>query len=109
MPCWQVRTISVEFKAQHRDLLDEALNDLGWEVLEQNVYGILVRPKGSRDSIRLDLVRGEATFDEQMQDRLNELKVGYSRAAVRKVAKQKGWQCKFETATQGKFIKKQWG
>jgi len=103
MPCWEVRTISVEFKAENRDLLEDAVKSLGWSFrkLGNGVYQV--------NDMTLDLNQGKAEIGTNQQSNLNRLKVAYSQAAVRKVAKQKGWQCKFDAPTKGKFIKKQWG
>jgi hypothetical protein len=93
MPCYQVRTYSVEFKAGNRAIFDAAVNALGWKA--QNVSDSVVSFDGGM--IRIDLASGKATVMEQpgqmtYQEKLNALKRSYSRQAVNAAAKRMGWQ-----------------
>jgi hypothetical protein len=78
MPCWEVRTVSVEFKAENRKLLDAAIRSIGMGVREEN--GLLSLDYGA---IKLDLKAGKAEVQDGYQNRLNELKQAYSREAVK--------------------------
>ena len=107
MPCWEVRTLSVEFQAKYRDLLEEAIADLGWSLDQLKEGRWQIFPQGAT-SFLVDLDQGKATITDGQQRHLNQLKVAYSQAAVRKVAKKRGWKTKFTSPTKGKFTKKQW-
>lgn len=92
MPCWEVRTVNVEFKAANAALLDKALKELGWQY---RVDGKIVRVSGRSaydSTIELDLVAGRATIQPEQQARLNELKRAYAKQAVKLAAKLNGWR-----------------
>ena len=75
MPCWEVRTISVEFQAKHRDLLDQAISVVGLRVRELGRNRI-----GLNNGITLDLDKNTAEFQyASQQSDLNRLKQEYSR------------------------------
>ena len=97
MPCYEVRTMSVEFKAQHKSLLMMALKNLGWNWREEN--GKL---NVSYDIV-IDLSNQQAEVPEgrRSQSKLNELKRAYSSAAISKVAKVNLWQRKADNDQKG--------
>lgn len=95
MPCYEVRTYSVEFKAGNRAIFDAAVKALGWT--PQNVSADVV--SFERGNIRIDLASGKATVTEivgrgqtSYQSKLNELKRSYSRQAINAAGKRMGWQ-----------------
>lgn len=93
MPCYEVRTYSVEFKAGNRAIFDAAVKALGWK--SQNVSDGVVSFEGG--NIIIDLNSGKATVREipgqtTYQEKLNALKRSYSRQAVNAAAKRMGWQ-----------------
>ena len=104
MPCYTVRMTSVEFKAAHKGLLDEAVKFLGWR---QHTTGSTVRvTTGNYDVIDIDLARGTATFAENIQDRVNELKRAYSAQAIMACAAANDWSVEFDGMTGGgTFVK----
>ena len=106
MPCYEVRTVSVEFHAKHRDLLEAALKALGWTFQQADFGDILVvgRPN-DWDPFTIDLNTSRATINDRQQDALNALKREYSRQCVRQVAKQNRWTVSQTSATQGVFIR----
>jgi len=89
MPCYEIRLTTVEFKAEHKDLLIEALKGLKLQHT--------VRPNGEiwvdNRNIRLDLTAGKATMAEGSgnQNTLNAMKRSYTAQAVNKYAKLQGW------------------
>lgn len=98
MPCYQVNTTTVEFKQRHKDLLVKALEDLGWYAEWQ----------GNRVTIpdydlSIDLDGRTAKVDAAYVGRVNELKVAYSRQAVRKAARRVGWSHKHKGLAKGKI------
>ena len=96
MPCYQVRTYSVEFKAGNRAIFDAAVKALGWRF--SNVAADsdnVVAFEGGM--IKIDLASGKATVKElpgqtTYQDKLNALKRSYSRQAINAASKRMGWQ-----------------
>ena len=96
MPCWEVRTMSVEFKAKNRKLLEDALKrlDYTWQETQNDV---LVIPGLGR----LDLIEGSAEIDRRDQKKLNQLKQQYSKQALRRAAKLQGWQMKTKGQMKG--------
>jgi hypothetical protein len=102
MPCWEVRTMSVEFHAKHQRLLEQAIDALGWyrEAATQGNI-LVVRPKGSWDPLTIDLDTSRATIADYQQGHLNELKQQYSKEALKRAAKLAGWNLRAKTATQG--------
>lgn len=104
MPCYQIRTMSVEFKADNRDLLDAALAALGWKVFEQ-FSGQLIVGNGE---IKINLKAGIAEVQIGAQSKLNELKRAYARQSINAAAKKAGWQVSSSlgVATSGKLIKR---
>jgi hypothetical protein len=77
MPCYEVNTISVAFAPGSLALLQE----IGATI---SASGQVATWKG----VRVDLTRGQATGS---QTAINALKRAYSAAAVRAVARRKGW------------------
>jgi len=92
MPCYEVRTVSVEFKAENRKLLDAALDKIG-SIHCTLADGRLVIDGGV---IVLDLANGKAVVQDGQQNQLNELKRAYSREAVKAAAKKCQWSCKLQ-------------
>ena len=74
MPCYQVQTVSVEFHAKNRELLDKAIKELGWRVSENSARAMVVYPTNSYNALTLDLQTGHAAFADGQQSKLNELK-----------------------------------
>jgi len=105
MPCYEVRTVSVEFRAENRKLLDAAIESLGGQMS-------IVQESGDRlilgyGAITLDLAAGRAEVRGGYQDRLNELKRAYSREAVKAAAKKCQWSCKLQ-GNKAQITKMRW-
>ena len=93
MPCYQVRTYSVEFKAGNRAIFDAAVKALGWTPFD--ITATTVAFDGGK--ILIDLASGQATIREipgqtTYQEKLNALKRSYSRQAINAAGKRMGWQ-----------------
>ncbi|MFH0901556.1 MAG: hypothetical protein V2A73_13090 [Pseudomonadota bacterium] len=92
MPCWEVRTMSVEFKAKHHKLLKQAIEALGW-TYESTAEGLKV--KGSSwGTFTVDLASQKAEINSSQQSMLNRLKQQYSKEVLKQAAKLRGWQFK---------------
>ena len=105
MPCWEVRTVSVEFYAKNRALLEKSLQELGWRVKENSAQAIVAFPKDSYNQITLDLMTGQASFVKGDQGNLNALKRAYSQQAIKLAAKLNGWQVRSLINTKGQLLK----
>lgn len=91
MPCWEVQTMSVEFKAANKELIIKAL--------EANQYRFVDRGKTimintSFGPITLDLEAQQALLDQNQQQHLNELKQAYSEQVLKEVARKRKWLLK---------------
>jgi hypothetical protein len=89
MPCYQVRTYSVEFKAHNRAILDLALKSLDWIREPTGSDKVLSFQNGA---IVINLDKGTAQIRAGYQEKLNALRRSYSRQAVNAAAKRMGWQ-----------------
>ena len=91
MPCYEVRTMSVEFKAENRQLLNQAIKAMNVLAMDDN--------EGLRlwgGAVVLNLKAGTATVREGYQDQLNALKRQYSKECVKAAAKKMQWAVKFQ-------------
>ena len=80
--------MSVEFKAKHKGLLQEALRALG---LNYTLVNDIVDVVGLG---KIDLKKGTAEIERFGQPQLNKIKQQYSKEALRRAAKLQGWQFK---------------
>ena len=91
MPCYQVQIVSVVFKVKHVSILQAAAKALGWAYSAAGRYVIC-------GMVKVDMERGIALSEGYGgQDSINQLKVEYSRQAVKKAAmavKKKKWYFK---------------
>ena len=104
MPCWEVRTVSVEFRAENRTLLGAAIKavDAETRLLADGRYALY------GGAIKLDLANGKAEVEEGYQFLLNKLKQAYSREAVKAAAKRCQWGVKFTGVNKATINKVQW-
>lgn len=84
MPCYEVRLVSVEFKAAHRDLLLQALKEMGWSYRERGSV-VLV------GDVEIDLERQRVRCPQSSMASVNKLKQKYSEVTLKKVAEKKKW------------------
>ena len=91
MPCYEVRTISVEFKARNLELLKQAVAEMGWTYHEAT--GRVVNNSGEV-IITIDTVQDKASFADFMQHDVNKLKQTYTRKTIETLAKKKRWLLK---------------
>ena len=90
MPCYEVRTVSVEFKAENRKLLADAIRATGMEVTGSTDKVITL----GYGAIELNLATGKAEIREGQQGHLNQLKRAYSAEAIKAAAKKCQWGVK---------------
>lgn len=105
MPCYEVRTVSVEFKVAHVDLLRKAVKDLGWR-MEERGNDITVWSTGGYGVMTLDRRTDRMTMQPDQQGQCNTLKRAYSQQAIKLAAKlSNGWQNKNLTSTKGQLLR----
>lgn len=103
MPCYEVRTMSVEFKAENKQLLDAAIRNSNVLVTSKN-NGVIEFAYGK---IVLDTNTGIAKVQDGFQDKLNELKRAYSKECIKAAAKKMQWAAKMQ-GNQATITKLQW-
>lgn len=103
MPCYTVQTMSVEFRAAHADLLDAAIQRLGWTMEKQRGDRVIRIP--GAPAMRWDNIAERMEIQVGQQDRLNELKRAYSAECLRRVAQLNRWTVSRATATKGSLLK----
>lgn len=103
MPCWTVQTMSVQFRSEHLDLLEEALKAEGlrYEVNAEKTV-VTINEGNDWSQIKLDLVAGEAKLRSQLQPVLNSLKKAYSMKAVEKLAAKNRWKLNVDAKNKSK-------
>lgn len=92
MPCYEVRTVSVEFKAENRRLLDDAIRSSTLQVTETGDKTITF----GWGEIVLDLKAGTAAVADGYQHKLNELKRAYSKECIKAAVKKMWWGVKLQ-------------
>jgi hypothetical protein len=95
--------VSVEFHAEHRQVLERAIDALGWTA-KQIATGYIIDCK-SVTPLEINLVTGQARVEQRQQSQLNQLKVAYSRQALKLAAKINGWQLQQKSNTTGHLIR----
>ena len=103
MPCYEVRTMNVEFKVENRELLDAAIRASSLQVTDKGDRTITFE----WGKVVLDLKTGTAAVEDGCQGRLNELKRAYSRECVKFAAKKMQWGVKIQ-GDQATVTKMKW-
>lgn len=87
MPCYEVRTVQVEFKAQSREILLKALDDnkINYRMNENAIYSY-------RWTINFE--EQTATVEQGYEGELNKIRRAYSEAVISEVARRKKWLVK---------------
>jgi len=93
MPCYTIQRMSILLNAANRDLLEQAIKDLGLEYTRTNdtfiLNGITINNEGTAE-----VRRG-------YQDKLNEIKRAYSGQIIKKVARAKRWNGNWKKLSTG--------
>jgi hypothetical protein len=103
--------MSVEFKANHWDLLEAALKEMKLRYdYDDRTKTVTINRNDDWSQIVIELgaEKSQAKLRRELQPTLNKLKQQYSVQALKAVttAKKKGWQLKFDTAKmKGQFVK----
>ena len=95
MPCWEVRTMKVEFQAKNESLLIEVLNAMG---LKYSKIKNTIRIHFANETVDINLEKQTVeclqTYDNVQL--VNRLRVEYSKAAVMKAAKLRKWAVRIQ-------------
>jgi hypothetical protein len=98
MPCYQIRTVSIEFHVGNVDLLKKALEAAGWNISNITTGAIYAKNNNLRKSIRIGLdstSTTKITSQEFSQTELNNLnnsiKRAYSEQVIDELAKKQRW------------------
>jgi hypothetical protein len=86
MPCYTVQLMTVEFRAESRELLLKALQRLNLRYVESET-GIRI-PDGN---IFIDLKNKKVTMDQRASGIVNGIKRSYSELAIEKMCAVKKW------------------
>lgn len=89
MACWTIQTVSLEFKAEHKDFLMEAAVRLGLKAQYIDNLNI-VRISGSF-AADIYLKEQKVVTNSFYATEVNKLRVEYSKVIVERVAQAKKW------------------
>lgn len=92
MPCWEINTVTVEFRAKNSETLIKALKNLDYAVSRRNQAVVAFRGT----EILFDLKANKIKYSETAtsNSEINAIKREYSRLIVEEVAKRKRWLVK---------------
>ncbi len=89
MPCFSVQRISIEFRAEHFDMLDDAVRDLGF-VPERGSDSVSFFANYGRVTVR----DGKVTVDRRDKHLIDKLRQSYSKQAIKKGNDRYRWALK---------------
>ena len=92
MPCYEVRTVSVEFKVGNVDLLKKALEKAGCQIQTQDQVISFKDKFGNFAMIDFEKSKIISRMgDKQLADLSNSIKRAYSECVIDEVAKRNKW------------------
>ena len=98
MPCYEVNYISVEFKAKHKEVLKQALKNLGYSFREN-------KDRIYTNYFEFDLKNQKVIMEADFQSDLNKVKQEYSAVAIEAIAKKRRWASKRINQNQFQLVK----
>jgi hypothetical protein len=93
MPCYEVRTVSVEFKVGNIDLLKKALEKIEMKIFQQDEKGIAFEDK-NYNIFKINLINSRISgpLDEKgLGSLVNSIKRSYSEQVIDEIAKKQKW------------------
>lgn len=99
MPCYQVNTVSLKFKAKNIDLIIDVLKLMNLNPLHRN-------DKISTNIGTFDLKTGNVTVRQNNIEEVNKFRINYSEAILQKAAKKNKWILK--KRSQQEYVAKKW-
>jgi len=95
MPCYEIRTVTVEFKIENFAILKKAIENEGFRITEASgTEGYIAFRNKAEDlfTIKLKEQNFKGTLDQkQMIDLSNQIKRAYSRQVISEVAQNQKW------------------
>ena len=98
MPCYSVRTVSVEFRVANIELLKKALEKVGWKVnneIDNGALSIMKKDGSYMDSVSINFDNSKISSrymdEKKLTDFSYELKRAYSEQVISEVAKKQKW------------------
>jgi hypothetical protein len=98
MPCWEVNTYTLAFKATNVKMMMEVLNDMGLNPRYNEEYKEIETSIGT-----FDLQSGEVEVRERGRNKVNEFRKKYSEKIIGLAAKKFKWNIK-KKRVQGKTV-----
>jgi hypothetical protein len=89
MPCFTTSRMSVDFKAEHFDLLEEAVKELGYGA-RRNSNSLTFYTSNGTVTIR----DGKINLDDRDRKIIDPLKRAYSKEVLRRASSRYGWALK---------------
>lgn len=101
MPCYEVRTISIEFHVSNLDLLKKALEKMNVQVVRQDENGITFNKGYDQFTISFlnSKISSPSYNEKKLTDFSNQIKRSYSEYVINEVAKKQKWLFKKINAT----------
>jgi hypothetical protein len=101
MVCWEVNTVTLEFKAKNVKMIIQVLNDMRMHPQYNERANIITSNIGT-----FNLKSGTVETEEWKANAVNDFRVKYSEAILMKAAKAKKWVVKKRANRQ--FVVKKW-
>ena len=99
MPCYEINTMSVEFKAKHKAILLLALKKLGYQTRENNQEQIIT------NIFSFNLKTQKVSYPRGYENQINQIKRAYSQIVLEQVAKKRRWILKNKAENEFQLIK----
>jgi len=92
MPCYQVRTVSIEFKIGNMELLKKALEKINAQVVRQDENGITFNKGYDQFTISFLNSKINSNIDvKELTSVSNSIKRAYSEVVIDELAKKQRW------------------
>lgn len=93
MPCYEIRTVSVEFKASNVNLLKKAIENLGIKISNSTEKTISFYNVGKYTTIDIEKqqIVGSGMNERQLSTFSNAIKRAYSEQVIDEIAKKQKW------------------
>jgi hypothetical protein len=92
MPCYEVRTVSVEFKVGNIEILKRALEKMNVQIVRQDENGITFNQAYNQFTISFLNSKINSNVDEkELTSISNSIKRAYSEVVIDEVAKKQRW------------------
>ena len=100
MPCYTVNTMSVEFKAENRELLLESLKNLNatlFDSKDSNYIRFYFDKANMMINLKTNKIEAAGYAQSSFFDAVNKIKRSYARTVITTMAKKKKWAVRRRT------------